>query len=292
MVDPELKRSGEWRQIMGFYRWLKPGLWAMRIPWIGPRLQKSWIKPGSDANWFIPSGRTILVGEAVPTGEQVPLPYAVVERLLREAAGIFAMQACPCRAAFHCQEHPQELGCLHLGPAVRRIPPGLGRLVSVDEGLEHLSRAMRSGLVPTILHIPSEAEIFKVDQNRLLSVCFCCECCCDVRLMLRGGPERYWELYNQRMPGLIVTVSDACTLCGACVQACYGGERVIRMGEQRAEIGARCLGCGKCLAACPDAAISIEVDPQIDLIQSLFDRISERVQITGGEDHHANNLNS
>jgi UDP-glucose 4-epimerase len=291
MVNPGFKRSGEWQEMMGFYRWLKPGLMAMRLPWIGPRLQKRWIKPGSDANWFIPAHRTIQVGEAIPTGEQVSLPYAVVERLLREAESIFAMKACPCRTAFHCQEHPQELGCLHLGPAARRIPPGLGRLVSVDEGLEHLALAMRSGLVPTILHIPSEAEIFKVDKNRLLSVCFCCECCCDVRLMLRHGPKRYWELYNQRMLGLTVAVSDACTLCGACVQACYGGERVIRMGEQRAEIGARCLGCGKCLAACPEEAISIEIDPQTDLVQSLLDRISECVQITGGESHHANNAN-
>jgi UDP-glucose 4-epimerase len=291
MVDPELKQSKEWRQIMSFYRWLKPGLLAMRLPWIGPRLQRSWIKPGSDANWFIPAHRTIQVGEAISMGEQVPLPYAVVERLLNEAESIFAMKACPCRTAFHCQEHSQELGCLHLGPAAWRIPPGLGRLVSVDEGREHLALAMRSGLIPTILHIPSEAEIFQVDKNRLLSVCFCCECCCDVRLMLRRGPELYWDLYNQRMPGLIVSVSDACTLCGACVQACYGGERVIRMGEQRAEIGARCLGCGKCLAACPEAAISFEVDPQADLIQSLLNRITERVQITGGEKPHAEDTN-
>lgn len=64
-----------------------------------------------------------------------------------------------------------------------------------------------------------------MDFYRLLSVCFCCECCCDVRLMLREGPERYWDLYNQWMPGVDVSVSEACTLCGACVQACYRGER-------------------------------------------------------------------
>jgi UDP-glucose 4-epimerase len=292
MIDPALRRSKEWRQVMGFYRWLKPGLWAMRLPWIGPYLQKSWIKTGSDANWFIPPQKTIQVGEAIPLGKQVTLPYAVVERLLGEADAIFAMKACPCRTAFECQEHPRQIGCLHLGAAVRRIPPELGRMLSVEEGLQHLSQAMQSGLIPTILHIPSEAEIFRVDKNRLLSVCFCCECCCDVRLMLREGPDRYWQQYNQRMPGLTVKVSEACTLCGACVLACYGGERVIRMGPERAEMDECCLGCGKCLPACPQGAISIEYDPQVDIIAGLLDRISVRVQITGGEGQHANKANS
>lgn len=276
---------------MGFYRWLIPGLWAMRLPWIGRYLQRSWIKADSDANWFIPPQKTIRVGEAIPMGKQVALPYAVVERLLNEADGIFVMKACPCRTAFHCEEYPWDLGCLHLGAATRDIPPELGRLLTVDEGLGHLAQAMKSGLVPTILYIPSEAGIFRVDKTRMLSICFCCECCCDVRLMLRRGPQRYWELYNQRMPGLSLVVSDACTLCGACVQACYGGEGVIRLGQVRAEINERCLGCGKCISACPEGAISIEFDPEVDIIQQLLDRISERVQIKGWEDQHASNTN-
>ncbi len=49
MIDAELWNSSAWRQIMAFYRWLKPGLWAMRLPWIGPYLQRNWIKADSDA---------------------------------------------------------------------------------------------------------------------------------------------------------------------------------------------------------------------------------------------------
>jgi len=45
----------------------------------------------------------------------------------------------------------------------------------------------------------------------MLSICFCYERCCDVRLMLRDGPNRYWDEYNHRLPGVQVLVSQACT---------------------------------------------------------------------------------
>jgi ferredoxin len=284
-VSTILSRSREWRKILGFYTYLKPGLWAMRLPVIGPWLQKRFIQEKRDANWFVPipeaaQPRIIVpVGEAVPTGQQQVLPEIVIRRLLQEADGIFAMAACPCRTAFHCKRHPWDLGCLHLGPAARGIPLELGRVLSREEGLEHLRRAMAQGLIPTILYIPSEAEIFRVEKTRMLSICFCCECCCDVRLMLRNGPNRYWDLYNHRLPGLQISVSSACTRCGACVQACYGGERVITLGADRAVINTRCIGCGRCIPACPTGAISLGFDPQVDWMQALLERISQRAEI-------------
>jgi UDP-glucose 4-epimerase len=229
-ISATLSRSPAWRKIMNFYRYLKPGLWAMRLPLVGRWLQRAFIKENQDANWFIP------VGEAIPVGTQMILPGSLVEGLLRQAEGIFAMSACPCRTAFHYSNHPWTIGCLHLGGAARRIPSEVGRLLTLEEGLAHLQQALASGLIPTILYIPSEAEIFQVDRHKMLSICFCCECCCDVRLMLRDGPDRYWDLYNHRMPGVNVVVSADCVLCGECVRACYGGERVIHMGSERAEI--------------------------------------------------------
>jgi len=278
-IDSRLARSRAWHEIMAFYRYLKPGLWLMNLPFIGAFLQKIAIQEGNDANWFIPLGETLLVGENIPTGKQHILPGEIVEILLREADGIFAMAACPCRTAFKCQEHPWDLGCLHLGPATKAIPTDVGCQLSLDEGLAHLEKALAGGLIPTILHIPSEAEIFRVDKTRLLSICFCCECCCDVRLMLRTGPDRYWDLYNQKLPGLSILVGDGCTLCGECITACYGGERVITLGARKAEIHERCLGCGRCILACPNRAITIQFDPGVDVIESLLERIRTRVEI-------------
>lgn len=260
---------------MSYYRYLKPGLWLMKLPLLGPCLQKRLIPAQAEANWFIP------VGEAVPAGVRSVLPGVVIEYLLRHADGIFAMHACPCRTAFKCQKHKTEIGCLHVGPAARRIPAELGRLLSLEEGLAYLQAALEDGLIPTILHIPSEAVIFGVEKTRLLSICFCCECCCDVRLTLRDGPNRYWDEYNHRLPGVQVVVSPACTLCGDCVSACYGSARVITLGPDKAEIHARCIGCGRCVAACPEGAISLEFDPHTDVLAALLERIESRVEITG-----------
>ena len=151
--------------------------------------------------------------------------------------------------------------------------------MDIDSALEHLHQALESGLIPTILYMPSEAEIFDVAPNRMLSICFCCECCCDVRLLLREGPDRYWDAYNYRLPGVRVVVGENCTLCGSCVEACYGGERVVRMGAEKAEVGTRCLGCGICVPACSEGAISLRFDSQTNLTAALLGRVSGRVQI-------------
>ncbi len=184
-TNPDLVQSPAWRKIMAFYRTLKLGLWLMKVPLVGGLVQRAWIREGEEANWFIPDGSSIEIGTDIPTGRQVMLPGVVVEDFLDEADGIFAMAACPCRTAFECQSHPREIGCLHLGPATKGIPQEVGRRLTLEEGKAVLGHALAEGLMPTILHMPSEAEIFEVDKTQMLSICFCCECCCDVRLLLR-----------------------------------------------------------------------------------------------------------
>ena len=137
----------------------------MRLPLLGGLLQKLWSKEGEEANWFIPSVNTIEIGADIPTGNQVILPGMVVEGWLQNADGIFAMEACTCRTAFECQARSWELGCLHLGPATKEILDEMGRQLALEEGKAVLERALVEGLMPTILHMPSEAEIFGVDNT-------------------------------------------------------------------------------------------------------------------------------
>jgi len=69
-----LASAPAWRKIMRFYTTLKPGIKAMKLPLVGPLLQRLLIQEGVDANWFIPAGESIPVGEAIPTGRRCALP--------------------------------------------------------------------------------------------------------------------------------------------------------------------------------------------------------------------------
>jgi hypothetical protein len=141
-TNPDLAQSHAWRKIMAFYSTLKLGLRLMKVPLVGGLVQRAWIREGKEANWFIPDGSTIEIGADIPTGKQVMLPGLVVEDLLDEADGIFAMAACACRTAFDCQVHPREIGCLHLGPATKGIPEEVGRRLTLEEGKALLAHAL------------------------------------------------------------------------------------------------------------------------------------------------------
>jgi hypothetical protein len=52
-----------------------------------------------------------------------------------------------------------------------------------------------------------------------------------------------------------------------------GGERVVTMGEQKAEIHERGVGGSRGVAACPN------FDPQTDVVEALWKRIRPRVEI-------------
>ena len=53
--------------------------------------------------------------------------------------------------------------------------------------------------------------------------------------------------------------SDRCTVCGACVQVCKGAPLFLDAGRVRIDQSRLfgCIGCGHCVAVCPEEAITV-----------------------------------
>jgi len=80
------------------------------------------------------------------------------------------------------------------------------------------------------------------------------------------------------MEGLSVAhEEDACTECGDCAEVCIFGalERVDGKVERDFE---KCFGCGRCVTACPNEAMSIALEE--GSVEKMIARIESRVDVT------------
>ncbi len=243
--------------------WLgkKPFIGALLRPLFSTRLNQAMIVP---------------INEVVqPVGSQV-LPYKLLRPLIESASARFLLDRCMCRENENCQNFPHEIGCLYLGEGAALINPALGRPVNAETALAHIERAMQLNLVPLIAHTVFDAYLLGIPYRRMLTVCFCCECCCVVRHGLRMGPPAFWDIVT-RLPGLSVEVNDACNGCAACQEVCPVG--AIQMVAGRAAVKDLCKGCGRCVETCPVGAVSFCMAPGVDTLIHLQKHISQFTSI-------------
>ncbi len=240
------------------------------LPVVGPLVEASCFDPDESQAIIIP------VNEAIREGERVVLPYTLLPALIERASHRVVLEACLCRRAERCRNYPIDLGCLFLGEGASRIDASLGRPVDVEGALAHVERAMDAGLTPTILHSTLDAFMLRIPYRRMLAACFCCECCCTIRKGLREGPPAARES-ALRLPGLHVTVSDACTGCGLCVDVCP--VQAIALVDGHATIAPSCKGCGRCATVCPADAVTLRVAEGATVIRNLIARVEARTDI-------------
>lgn len=217
------------------------------------------------------------VNERVEAPGSTPVPLVVLEEIVRAAAHRVIIRRCTCRDGNQCAHHPVGLACLLLGQGAQEIDPAVGRHVSVDEALEHVRRCVADGLIPFVGRFKADNLIWGVrDRGRLLTVCFCCPCCCIIMNSIHSLPNESQEAIV-RLKGLEIKVDTGrCTACGACVQACFMGAR--RPGEAAIVHDADlCKGCGACMTACPHAAISATVADWSAAVADLEHRISRLI---------------
>jgi UDP-glucose 4-epimerase len=221
-------------------------------------------------------GSYIPINQSLGTTENEILPTKVFENFFSKASNIVMLNDCPCRVYEGCEDHDHSIGCMHLGDDTLKIlvTPERGRIISKEEAMETLERAVEDGLIPLLGRQKGEARGMGVpDTGHFMSMCFCCTCCCiNAKYGTHGSTGNMLNRTFHRMEGVTVEVDEeACNGCEYCLDVCvFNGMKMI---DGIANVTQdRCLGCGRCETECPIEAISINIDEQSrvnELIKTL-----------------------
>jgi len=220
---------------------------------------------------YLPMDTTIQINEPISRSKEIVLPSDIVEYFINQADYHWIMDFCICRSANHCQDFPEDLGCIFLGEAVNQINPQLGRMVTTSEAIEHAQRCRDVGLV----HMIGRNKLDTVwlgagPPDKLMTICNCCPCCCLWKFL----PDINNIIGDKvsKMPGVEINVTDLCVGCGFCLDSiCFVDS--IHLVDGKALIDQTCRGCGRCVVVCPNNAIVIILtNPNFGF--EVIDRIS------------------
>lgn len=235
-----------------------------------------WPLIGSKSSERTISGHILPINQELPAGENTVLPMQVLRPLIERADGVAILNECVCRRGQNCLAFPRSLGCLLLGSAIHDIDPSLARIATPDEAILHADRAIRMGLVPLVIHEATDAWIWGIDFRRMMNVCFCCDCCCDVRIGIRNQKRGFFENIH-RLPGLTVSVTEKCVSCGTCEEICLAG--AVELRSDGARIGENCKACGRCVTMCPQHAVTMAFDPEVDTVKLTLEKYQRRTNV-------------
>jgi ferredoxin len=237
-----------------------------------------WIK--NVVPWFKSDGLNVYflpINEDIDLGEDTVVPVDILCEMIDRVSHRVIVDVCLCRATLGCERYPHDVGCLMMGASALEIDPGISREVTRDEAKEHVRKAAEAGLIPFMGKARVDNFVFGIkNKKQLLSVCFCCECCCISRFARNVPVELRSENLN-RLEGLSVEITGDCNGCGLCLDSCF--LRVIEIKEGKAVIGEGCVGCGRCATACRRDAVKITLDNP-GLVDQVCSRLEQLVDIT------------
>lgn len=218
--------------------------------------------------------RWLPINEDIQIPGSAAMPLALLDRLIEETSHRVIYRTCGCRVAGSCENYPEGIGCLMMGNSAVECRLGGGYEVGVEEAKAHARRAVEAGLVPIVGKARIDNALFGVrDKGRLLTTCFCCECCCITRFT-RHVPMKHIEPMFRPLDGITITVTDKCRGCGECAEHCY--IKAIRVVDKRAVIGEYCRACGRCATVCPRDAIEISIDDPL-FLENAYESIRAHV---------------
>ena len=201
-----------------------------------------------------PVHRVVPVNENVRLGMEVQ-PFESASQIVQRAQA-WGVLDCICRVQKaligQACSHPVDV-CMALAPS-----PGVFdhhpviRPLSMQEALETLTRAAQAGLVHTVSN----------SQEGTWYICNCCTCSCGV---LRGMAEMGIANVVGRSAFVNQVDADLCNACQTCQSYCQF--EALQMGELIMTVAAiRCVGCGVCVPACPEEALSLVRRPMEEIV--------------------------
>ncbi len=209
--------------------------------------------------------------------DNVPLPYPIIAEFIEKSSHRMIMHVCGCRQTYDCSNHPIGIGCINLGESVLDMSPGLGRLASKQEALDHVKKAIDSGLVPYIGKGRIDNTLYMIpDRGKLMGLCFCCHCCC-LTDAFNNLPADHFNRLFPRIEEIQFEVTDACTGCGTCLEYCI--YKAITIENGLAVQNDMCRQCGRCATYCPAKAIKVSMTNS-NFKDEIIQRISSKVDIS------------
>ncbi len=221
----------------------------------------------------------IEINQSFQKDDSLFLPVDLLKEAVKRASYIVTMNQCLCRRSNDCQDYPQDLGCIFLGPAARNIPEKYGRQATVEEAFAQIDYAESVGLS----HVMGRNKIDTIWMNvgpkeELLTICHCCPCCCLWKVLPDIHPEISEKV--MRLEGVNVkTKNDQCILCKKCLgdDVCFGGAIYLDEAENKIRIRQKqCIGCGHCVHNCPKGVFDLSytqesLDYVLDRMDALID---------------------
>jgi len=205
------------------------------------------------------------------------IPQAVLEKLIRASSHRVIIKKCTCRDARKCTEHPIDYGCMMLGDGAREIDERIAEHVSVDKALEHMRMCIDEGLTPMTGRVKIDNYIWGVkDRGRLLTICFCCHCCCTVLTSAKYFPQDSSDALK-KLRGLEISVDhDVCTQCSKCIEECFINAISLDKGAVIHD-EKLCKGCGRCVSVCESGATHATIKDVEAAVEELHTRIDSIV---------------
>ena len=226
-------------------------------------------------------GAYVPINQSLGTYESQVIPFKVFKHFIDKASNIVMLKDCPCRMHNDCQDHDKSLGCVYMGNDTVNIllPEDRGGVVTKEEALDRVKRAIDNGLIPLLGRAMDEAEGFGVpDTGHFLSMCFCCPCCCIDGILIQEASKGLTTMFK-RMEGITVKVDeDLCVGCEECLEVCvFNGMEMI---DNKTVVNqSNCLGCGRCETTCPNDAISITIT-DLSYVDKLIKDLEAHVEVS------------